>query len=249
MDLLAILLPAVIAAYVFGAPLLRQIDRTLRQLMPAGLQLLMLILAGPMLMIGAAAWLESDSFNQDVDLEALFAEMTPLPPPTAIDLVGHTDRGRTIPLYMRQPVDYQHTDLARRELHETEMRRLLLIRTAQPTPSYNCHGWVFTGGRCWLRRESVASILADNGYHEVSDPQVGDIIVYRNDAGEVLHTGLVRINADDLLLVESKWGPHGRYLHAPADQPYSDRWSFWHSERDGHLIHMDDSVAPHDTAP
>jgi hypothetical protein len=38
---------------------------------------------------------------------------------------------------------------------------------------------------------------------------------------------------DDLVLVEGKWGPGGRFIHAPADQIYAQQWTYYHSDRPG----------------
>ena len=39
-----------------------------------------------------------------------------------------------------------------------------LIRTDEADVRYNCHGFVFTGGRYWIRGGYVEHILKDNGY-------------------------------------------------------------------------------------
>ncbi|MCI0681624.1 MAG: hypothetical protein L0Y71_05940 [Gemmataceae bacterium] len=101
---------------------------------------------------------------------------------------------------------------------------------------YNCHGWVFTGGRFWIGGKQVDGILEDNGYYPVDCPEAGDIIVYRNSRHEVLHTGLVRV-ADDLgILIESKWGARGRYVHTPENQGYSLEYTYYRSARPGHIL-------------
>ena len=111
-----------------------------------------------------------------------------------------------------------------------------LIQTAPPSAETNCHGWVFCDGRFCLEDYDVDRILRDNDYHIVSQPQPGDLIVYRAYSDDVTHTGIVRLVQDDRVLVESKWGRLGRYLHAPGDQIYSERWAFYHTSRPSHLL-------------
>lgn len=115
---------------------------------------------------------------------------------------------------------------------------LQVTRTADPTFETNCHGWVFTGGRYWLLSEEVQQILDDNGYESVTTPRAGDLIVYRDSvSNDVVHTGIVcSVTADGKVLVESKWGKMGRFLHHPEDQKYSTTWQFQRSLRPGHLL-------------
>jgi hypothetical protein len=158
------------------------------------------------------------------------------------------------------PVDerrlHAETDLGRKidmfNFGETEsleaMEDLLLaedrlahavIRLAGPNATYNCHGWVFAGGKFGVPSESVDLILTDNGYTVVQEPDEGDLVVYRDAAGGVQHTGLVRHVGDDgLILVESKWGPFGLYLHAPDTQPWGTNFAYYRSPRQGHLLMM-----------
>lgn len=113
-----------------------------------------------------------------------------------------------------------------------------VTRTSDPTFETNCHGWVFTGGRYWLLSEEVQQILDDNGYEIVTTPRAGDLIVYRDSVSNaVLHTGIVSsVTADGKVLIESKWGKMGRFLHHPEDQKYSTTWQFQRSSRPGHLL-------------
>jgi hypothetical protein len=92
----------------------------------------------------------------------------------------------------------------------------------------------------------VNAILQDNGYSLVAQPQVGDLAIYRSLADEVTHTGLVRmVGGDGSVLVESKWGPLGIYLHPVAAQPYGERHTYYRSSREGHLL----AVTPRSSVP
>jgi hypothetical protein len=119
------------------------------------------------------------------------------------------------------------------------------IRIAGPDAACKCHGWVFTGGQFGVASEDVDAILADNGYLAVSEPRENDVVIYRDDLGRVRHTGLVRfVGADGLVLVESKWGPLGLYLHPPQDQPYGTFFNYYHSPRPGNELRLVSGPAP-----
>lgn len=104
----------------------------------------------------------------------------------------------------------------------------------------NCHGWVFTGGQFWVSSDQVDTILKDNQYFPVTEPQPGDLAVYREpEAGKVSHTGIVRYlsNGNKLILVESKWGNLGRFLHPHGTHCYGqDECTFYRSARAGHRL-------------
>jgi len=146
-----------------------------------------------------------------------------------------TDRGRKLKLYRFVVTD----EAAEAERHWVAEGRLEchIIRTGEVDPSSNCHGWVFTGGRYAIHPDDVESILEDNGYQPVASPSKGDLIVYRNEAGVVMHTGIVlEVVHENLVLIESKWGPLGRFLHPPEYQPYGANYSYYHSSREGHQM-------------
>lgn len=161
-------------------------------------------------------------------------------PPVSTGSTASTDRDRTIPLYSHEPTD--ESNLIRIEKRNAVLYSLSLIRTAEMESNHNCHGWIFTGGRYWVRNEHVDSILSDNGYQKVEKPRAGDLIIYRGDDGKVmLHSGLVRLVDDQMVLVESKWGVMGRYIHPPAEQPYALTWTYYRSPRQGHLLSISES--------
>jgi hypothetical protein len=73
----------------------------------------------------------------------------------------------------------------------------------------------------------------------VEEPKEGDLIVYYEDANltSILHSGVVRATGrDGFVLIESKWGVAGRFLHAPEAQPYSQHFAYVRSSREGHLL-------------
>lgn len=142
-----------------------------------------------------------------------------------------TDGGSIVPLGRPLVPD---TDLSIPDRFENRV-----IAVGSPDSASNCHGWVFAGGRYWIPTESVDRILLDNGYEAVEIPVVGDLVVYRDERGRPLHTGTVKaIGDDDFVLVESKWGQCGIFLHTPLDQAFGERVEYWRADRAGHSLRM-----------
>jgi len=146
-----------------------------------------------------------------------------------------TDRGRELKAY--RFVLSQVAEQAEQRWIADGNLECRIIRTAELDPACNCHGWIFTGGRYALRSVDVELILTDCDYHVVTDPKDGDLIVYHDKDGAIVHTGLVRhVVNKDLVLIESKWGPLGRFLHPPIYQPYGSQFSYYRSKRAGHQL-------------
>ncbi len=151
-----------------------------------------------------------------------------------------TDEGRPLRLHAsRNPLPVteelrakQSAILRRFNLQE----RVIALPNADQ--NCNCHGWAFTGGRYWVSPGDVEHLLRDNGYQIVSQPQAGDLVVYRAaDGGKIIHTGVVRLANEGLLLVESKWGAMGRFLHPHDAHCYGEpECQFYRSRRPGHLV-------------
>lgn len=101
-----------------------------------------------------------------------------------------------------------------------------------PTNRYNCWGFTFNPRQCWINSgNDVQTILNDNGTQVFSpNLRLGDVICYR-DSGVITHTGrIVALNAaGDPILVQSKWGQTGEYLHAPKVVPasYGTDRTYW----------------------
>ena len=160
-----------------------------------------------------------------------------------------TDRGREIKLCTvaasaqaeQLSDDWLHNDL-----------RSQVIRTAKASPACNCHGWIFAEEDYWVLSQDVETILTDDGYQKVEEPQTGDLVIYRNVSGQIVHSGLVVDVAnhdasghDDLdnagVEVESKWGRYGCFLHCVDSEPYGTTFDYYHSDRHGHrlqLVHL-----------
>ena len=114
---------------------------------------------------------------------------------------------------------------------------LRLIATGGRTAESNCHGWVFAGNRFWLMGKDVERILVDNRYETVTDPAPGDLVIYRGNTGAIVHSAIVRgRTGDGEMLLESKWGSKGCFVHAPKYQPFGERFEYYRSPRKGHRL-------------
>lgn len=164
-----------------------------------------------------------------------------------IDREARTDQGRPIGLFHFAI----HTPAAavERFMQASEDQQRTVIRLADANPAANCHGWVFTGGQFGIRDTDVRAILDDNGYAPVSDPREGDLALYLRD-GHITHTGLARqLDPNGPILIESKWGPFGLYLHPPGKQPFSGQCHFYRSPRTGNLLAITPASSPQALSP
>jgi len=200
--------------------------------------LLLMVLGGAL--VGYATYridkgLENELVQSDYDL-AQFAD--PLEEHSSPALEVSTDAGAPIPLYNASLSTVSVTeDVESRYLRGMRLDKKL-IQTAPADLKYNCHGWVFTGGQYWLRSNAIETILKDNAYRAVKNPRAGDVAVFRNNLGEVTHTGLVRAGSKEgALLIESKWGRFGRYVHTADDHGYrGQEVTYYRTSRGSHLL-------------
>jgi hypothetical protein len=103
-----------------------------------------------------------------------------------------------------------------------------LIRTADADYRYNCHGWTFTRGQREVHSDEVEQRLKDE-YHPTENPQLDDVVVYRDHRGDVMHSGVVKaVGQDGFVLVESKWGTAGRFIHEPSIARTFRSFQFYH---------------------
>lgn len=209
-----------------------------------GASMTLLLLSGV-----AACWFSTRvSIVNEMELSALSYQwkrgrngLVKLEPVTA--MAALTDKGAPVPLSAvtndLPANDLPANDVDTHLLRDTRFANLNLrvMQIAPATCRANCHGWVFTGGQFVLNGDIVDRILTDNGYVSVDVPRPGDLIIYRNSYDAIMHTGLVRLVEDSLVLIESKFGNHGCYLHQPQHSIYSNCYQYYRSARaGGHLL-------------
>jgi hypothetical protein len=148
-----------------------------------------------------------------------------------------TDRGTR--LVLKEPTaprDGAELSGAEGRILKTSNLSEFVIRRGSADDRSNCHGWVFTGGQFFVSGEDVDVILKENGYYEHREPQPGDLVVYRAD-NAVTHTAVVRyVSEGQPVLLESKWGKLGVFLHPADKSPYGAEYTFYRSPRKGHQL-------------
>ncbi len=197
--------------------------------------------------VGLAAWMvvnQADSSHLLVtddllDIQSLATEL--LKPVKIEPSPVCTDKGRVVGVShivnqqesLPQMFESQLAMLQRQGLYDQ------VIHLPLGWQNCNCHGYVFTAGHFYVGGDDVPAILADNGYRETKSPRAGDVAVYRDVADKVLHTGVVRgATGEGIVLVESKWGSIGRFLHRSDIHCYNDATSclYYRSLRKGHQL-------------
>jgi hypothetical protein len=89
---------------------------------------------------------------------------------------------------------------------------------------------VFANRRTWVDTEVIELIRQEDGYDRVSrvdEVRPGDVLVYRDQKGEIMHIGIV-LSMEPLVAtaswkvsILSKWGAEGEYVHPQDHVPHS----------------------------
>jgi hypothetical protein len=116
--------------------------------------------------------------------------------------------------------------------------RDVVIRRGPAGDHSNCYGWLFANDRYWVAESAMDTILADNSYALVADPQPGDLVVYRrSDTGSPTHAAVVRYATAGMpLLVEGKWGWMGVFLHPVDRSPFGANFTCYRTPRATHQL-------------
>lgn len=147
-----------------------------------------------------------------------------------------TDQKRPIRLY-RALADDHPPDEAILKIQAQVEQDFHLVRHGPKNEPCNCHGWVFAEGKYWIKPDDVELILKDNGYQIVHEPLAGDLVIYRDSSGYIVHSGVVhKVVRSNEATVESRWGNLGRYFHAPDKQVFSKSFTYYRSARHGHIL-------------
>ena len=94
----------------------------------------------------------------------------------------------------------------------------------------DCHGLSFADGKYWINNSEVGKILKGDKYVEEDHPKPGDVVVYRNKHGDIVHSAVVKsVNAStkqviviskggttDVKTVDVVPGPNGAWLDSTA---------------------------------
>lgn len=108
--------------------------------------------------------------------------------------------------------------------------------------TYNCVGLVFANRRTLVDTDDVPMILHEDGYYQVprlDQVSAGDVVVYRNAIGEIVHVGVVLCKEPEVrtatwkVTILSQWGANGEYIHAPdyVPQALGQPSGYWSERR------------------
>ena len=139
----------------------------------------------------------------------------------------------------RRPPKHPRILLEALRIH-TEAHQSLRLRSL--ASEYNCVGMVFACRRTCIEPELTPRILKEDGYRRIApaDASVGDVIVYKNGQGELVHIGLVITHYPEVragkwkTAVLSQWGSVGEYFHDAEDVPLflGKPVEYWTERRD-----------------
>jgi len=202
--------------------------------------------SGILLLIGlgtvvAQSYAITQQRDQDIAESDVFIRPQDRVPDLSVSPVvtGYTDEGSAVPVWVpNSDASMAHEPGREARFLQGSRLELKVIQTAPASNAYNCHGWIFAGGRFWVRGANVAQILKENGYRPAGEPRPGDVAVFRDATGEVSHSALVRsAGPGGAVILESKWGQMGRYLHRATEHAYSSHHcTYYRSSREGHVL-------------
>lgn len=195
--------------------------------------------------VGLAGW-SYYRFHQRVDPPSSIPRVvvrTPGAKKVIHEFLALTDRNRPIPVYRLADESSETVDLIDEAVVESFNS---VIQRSPRNLLANCHGWVFLDSQFLISGEAVQQILDDNEYELVDDPKAGDVIIYRDANRNIVHSGIVRgVLNDETVIIESKWGTEGTFLHDPEGTPYAGQFEYFRSPRPNHRV----EIVPADELP
>ena len=69
--------------------------------------------------------------------------------------------------------------------------RYKVQKNIYPGDNFDCHGYTFTDGCFWIDDDAVEAILKGDGYKVVVLPSPGDIMIQRDQNGNIIHSAKV----------------------------------------------------------
>jgi hypothetical protein len=90
----------------------------------------------------------------------------------------------------------------------------------------DCHGLTFAEGKYWINNDQTDKLLKGDNYKKTDKPQVGDVVVYRDASGEVVHSTTVTA-VDDKDKVTEVSGLGGLEPQSHSDKPQPGPGGAW----------------------
>jgi RHS repeat-associated protein len=148
-------------------------------------------------------------------------------------LIAYTDRGEPIQVYKLVNIEALLDDPTARPAGLAET-----VEELKKGGEYNCHGFCFFDSEYWFQtnpddKNAFLEFLKADGYTITLIPRPGDLVVYYDKGGDVVHTARVRrvirtrwgtrviVEGNNRLDPEDTTGPVER--HGPAH----DHYEFW----------------------
>lgn len=89
-----------------------------------------------------------------------------------------------------------------------------VIQTGAADSSAVCHDFTFFESFGIVHNSDIEGVLRQYGFERTESPQIDDVIIYHDSSGIVVHSGIVKaVGKNNFVLIESKWGAQGRFLH------------------------------------
>jgi hypothetical protein len=133
-----------------------------------------------------------------------------------------TRKGQTIPNDRRM----ERHPAAMQAARDMFLKAHPTLRVRSLSAVYNCMGMIFASRRTYVEPEHLQRILEDDEYQRIpsrDEALPGDVVVYRNEQGTVVHVGVVAQMITNLregtreVEVLSQWGGDGEYFHRADD--------------------------------
>ena len=103
------------------------------------------------------------------------------------------------------------------QLHDGSWVTVYVNLNGDPDFNYDCNGHCFGSDKVWIDDAQVPQIL-DSGYSSVNSPAVGDIAVYYDGNGQVVHSARVDRVRNGIVFVTSKNGSNHMRADVHADR-------------------------------
>ena len=106
------------------------------------------------------------------------------------------------------------------------------VKLQNRSPVYNCHCYAWhtpnasSDEYVWIESEHAIDYLFDSHCEEIEQEEVGSLIVYFDNNGEMLHSGLVTAISGPNIYIVSKLGNCGVYRHLLQDCSYFEDCSY-----------------------
>lgn len=104
-------------------------------------------------------------------------------------------------------------------------------RIADPTVKYNCHSYAWykqsTSNPYWI--DNAPDVYMEDGsYTSVSGtPKSGYKAYYNSGEHSGVVAGIRRVKGEQVIMIRSKWGATGLYIHRSDDSPYSSSIEYY----------------------